>query len=160
MKLRSLAVIICFITVLLCGCGTGGTGSSKCRPITAGFTADTDIVYGSMNYSATLDLTDANDFKFTVTSPKLMSGLEIKVSAGETRMTFGGLDCTGIYDASAVSKLSDVLKTIEAAGETEFVDGKCNYGDFTVSVNSNGFIDQIDFTDAGLKINLSNQKVK
>ncbi len=141
--------------LLFCGCAES---VSSTAPITSGFSADTEIYYGDNVYKGTVRINNANDFKASFSYPDIISGLEIAYNAGETKVTYKGLDFSGMYDMSALDLLSDALKELET-NPLQSDEGEYDYGKFDIKVDKNGYITEIEYDDIDLKAIFKNQKL-
>ena len=81
--------------------------------MTSEFSSDVEINYDDNIYKGKVYFNNSNDFKANFTYPEIVSGLEIVYNTGETKVTYKGLDFSGMYDMSALNMLSDALKKLE-----------------------------------------------
>lgn len=156
MKLRTVALMSAVSIVLFCGCSAK---AEPVLPITSNFTADVQIEYEDVTCSGNIEFSGTNDFTVNITSPDSLNGLTVDYNTGETNISYKGLNCTGIYDFSAVSMLENALTEMECYENIEYIDGKFVCDRFALQTDENGFITSIEFMNIDLKIILSNHAV-
>ena len=155
MNLKHLMSLILAVILLFCGCAERIKGPT---PVTSEFSSDVEINYDDNIYKGKVYFNNSNDFKATFSYPEIISGLEIVYNAGETKVTYKGLDFSGMYDMSALNMLSDALKKLET-NPVPNDEGEYDYDKFEIKVNDKGFITEIDFDDIDLKVIFKNQQL-
>lgn len=155
MNLKHVVSLILAVTLMFCGCAERVDNPT---PVTAGFSADVEINYDDHIYKGTVYFNNSNDFKATFSYPEIISGLEIVYNTGETKVTYKGMDFSGMYDMSALNMLSDALKELET-NPVPKDEGEYDYGKFEIKVNDKGFITEIDIDDIDFKATLKNQQL-
>ena len=155
MNLKHLMSLILAVILLFCGCAESAKGPS---PVTSEFSSDVEINYDDNIYKGKVYFNNSNDFKANFTYPEIVSGLEIVYNTGETKVTYKGLDFSGMYDMSALNMLSDALKNLET-NPVPTDEGEYDYDKFEIKVNDKGFITEIDFDDIDLKVIFKNQQL-
>lgn len=156
MKLRAVALMSAVSLIFLCGCSVK---ADTILPITSNFTADVQIEYEDVTCLGNIEFVGTNDFTVNITSPESLNGLTVDFNTGETNVSYKGLNCTGIYDFSAVSMLEEALTELELNEKIDYKDGKFVCDKFTLQTDDKGFIKSIEFNEISLKIFLSNHAV-
>ena len=145
-------VLICVLS--LCSCSVKKT----VVPITSNFSADLRIEYDNLVSEGNIEFVNVSDFTVNITSPETINGLKIDVNADKIDVDYKGLNCTNLYDFSAVSMFLDAVKDLNFSTDFKYDDGKIEFDGYEIYIRDDGFIEKIEFDDYDLKIILSNHR--
>lgn len=153
--MRAKPLIFVLIYVLsLCSCSVKKT----VVPITSNFSADLRIEYDDLVSEGNIEFVNVSDFTVNITSPETINGLKIDVNADKIDVDYKGLNCTNLYDFSAVSMFLDAVKDLNFSTDFKYDDGKIEFDGYEIYIRDDGFIEKIEFDDYDLKIILSNHR--
>ncbi len=156
LRLFAIITVVAVLCLTLCGCSQN---INKPTIVTSDFSADVEFSYEDNQYKADLIFNNTNNFELYFNAPDFISGLNVKMTAGEPKVTFNGLDANGMYDYSSILFMAKALKESEINPEYDSDDRKLECGEFDLYIDENGFVNKITVDDFDVEIRLSNHKL-
>ena len=153
--MRAKQIFLFFISVILL---TSCSVKKTIVPVTSNFTADIRIEYEDFQCEGNIEFINVSDFTVNITSPETINGLKIDVNADKIDVEYKGLNCTNLYDFSAISIFLNTIKSIDFTSKFEYDNGKIEFYDCEIYIDENGFIKSIEFDEEDLKIFFSSQR--